>query len=209
MRRLWLLICVIVIGSGVSACGAEQNAPGTVVTPPVINIPYGGAVVTEINMADSDVLGMIKQAIPALAETAKKMAESAGGQAQVPAALAHLDVQGLMESINGISAVRLLVIRYGRRMEPVVFLREFEAGAGKAGTFNKIVTDQAFLPGAFALYAQPDNGGFMAAAYDPQQNMAYAARIVGFVDVPKFIKWLGNTALLFMTPTQSAQGENP
>jgi hypothetical protein len=72
-----------------------------------------------------------------------------------------------------------------------------------------MIWDTGFFPGAVALYAAPDNGGFMGLAYNASENALYAARIVGFVDVAKLTKWAANTAKMFLTRRSVAVEDSP
>jgi hypothetical protein len=113
----------------------------------------------------------------------------------------------LMDAIGGISNVRVLVARYLAPIPAEQFLAEFNAGVAKAGQFNKIMTDFGFTPGATGLYALPDNAGSIAFAYRPAERTVYAARVVGGVDVPKLIKWVGKTAKTALEQKSEASRE--
>lgn len=195
MRRAVTIVSLLVM---TSAMAAPVLATATVVAPPAIYVPAGGKVVTEINVSDDDVLGIIKQAIPAAGDIVKEMAGQeggAGGNAKMAVAMAGMvDLKELSEAIEGIKNIRLLVVRYSQPITPERFVNEFTAGAAKAGQFNKIASDFGFFPGALGIYALPGNAGCMGFAYIPAQRTAYAVRIVGGVDVPKLIKWAGNIA---------------
>jgi len=193
------------------SCAAQGEGAKTGVTPPpAIYLPAGGKVVTEINLSDDDVLGIIKDSIPAAAGVAKDLvAVKMGANPEAAEAMSSaIDTTGLMEAISGITNVRVLIARYPSGMSPERFVKEFSAGVAKAGQFHKVLTDFGFSPGAAGLYALPDNAGSMAFAYDPNSHTAYAARVVGGLDVPKLIKWGGNIAKAFMTSGVKHQPES-
>lgn len=200
MKKILVLVaCMGCLPALATPMVAQTGAGATLVAPPAIYLPAGGKVVTEINLSDDDVLGIIKQAIPAVADVVKELAPSGmgGHEARVVMGIATVaDVQGLSESIQGITNVRLVAARYPRAMSPEKFLQEFSAGVTKAGRFSKILSDFGMFPGAVAIYALPDNAGCMGFVYIPQQQTAYALRVVGGVDVPKLIKWAGSIAKL-------------
>jgi hypothetical protein len=182
-----------------------------VASPPAIYLPAGGKVVTEINLSDSDVLGIIKESIPALADVARELLPlKMGASPEAAEAIVNaIDVTGLMEAINGITNVRVVIAKYPSKISPERFVKEFNAGVAKAGQFNRILTDFGFSGGAAGLYALPDNQGTIGFAYDPGQRTAYAARVVGGLDVPKLIKWAGNVAKTIGVQRQSAVEEAP
>ncbi len=186
---------------------AAEPVKGRLIPPPAIYIPQGGTVVTEINLRDEDVLGMIKEIIPAAAEVARgifrEMVESGSGpgvgKALAPMAMAgQIDIDGFMQAIEGITGVRVLVVKYPKPMDPQVVLKQLDSGVAKAGVFSKVLSDVAMFPGAVAIYAAPDNGGFMGFAYHPEGGKLYAARIVGFVDVAEMTRWAGSLAKMFL-----------
>jgi len=208
--RTAIIIVLLVFGFVGSALAQSLPATGSLIPPPAINIPYGGKIVTEINIGEDNILGIIKQMIPAAAEMARDFAapsESASAspeQRPVPgnllataAAAGSVDVAGLMDAISGIKGVRFIVAKYPMKMNPEQVLAQFDKGAAKSGAFTKIASDFAMFPGAFALYAQPNNGGYLVLAYEPQQKTVYGARIVGFADVGKLVEWVTKTVKSF------------
>lgn len=177
----------------------EVSAAPVLITPPVIYMPAGGKVVTEMNLSDDDVLGIIKQAIPVVADVAKDIApkQVAGGDVKAFASVAGaIDFAGLSEAIAGIKSIRVLIAKYPAGVSAERFLAEFTKGTAKAGQFSKILTDFGTFPGSVGVYALPNNAGCMGFAYNPRQHVAYAARVVGGIDVPKLIKWAGGVAKL-------------
>ncbi len=198
--KLTAILAIIVLACGCAACA--QGTQGGLIPPPAIHMPFGGKIITELNVSDQDVLGIIKQAIPAAKEAVDeivKQSQEQGGNVHGMLAMAsQMDVEGLMQAIDGISNIRVLVVSYGRSITPAQFIDEFSAGVAKIGSFSKILSDVGQSPVAFAIYAQPDNAGYMMIAYDPSERQAYAARVVGFVDVPALIKWGGKMVAMFM-----------
>lgn len=179
-------------------CAFAQNG---LIPPPAIHIPYGGRVATDINLSDSDVLGIIKQALPAVGDVlrgvAPAIAHSGHGQKemQVVASLAtQLDLKELTEAIAGIKNVRLLVVVYGSGIERDQMLSQLDAGVAKTGKFSRVLGDVGATPGVMALYAEPGNKGYLGFAYDPGSRVLYALRVVGFVDIPRLTKWIGSAA---------------
>ncbi len=200
MRKLFVVPAVLVVL--VSLClpaMAQSDDATTVVATPAIYLPAGGKIVTEINVSDDDVLGIIKQSIPAVADIVKDIASKGAsdpGAAVVMSFASASDVGELSQAIEGIKNVRVLIVRYPQSISPERFVNEFGAGVQKAGPFRKILSDYGNFPGAVAIYALPNNAGCMGFAYVPSEHTAYAMRVVGGVDVPRLIKWAGGIAKL-------------
>lgn len=198
MRQI--TIALILLGLLAAVAGpvaGEASAAPMLSKPPTIYMPAGGKVVTEINVSDDDVLGIIKQAIPVVADVVKDIAPTqvGGANAKVFATVASsVDTTGLSDAISGIKSIRVLIAKYPAGMSAEKFLNEFTKGAAKTGQFSKILTDFGTFPGAVGIYVLPNNAGCLGFAYDPRQHTAYAARVVGGIDVPKLIKWAGGIA---------------
>ena len=207
-----VMLLALVVGMAVPVI-AEVNAAPVLVSPPAIYMPAGGKVVTEINLSDDDVLGIIKQAIPVVADVVKDIAppQAGGPNAKAFVAVAGtVDFTGLSDAISGIKNIRVLIVRYPAKVSAEKFLDEFSKGAAKAGQFNKILSDFGTFPGAVGVYALPGNAGCMGFAYDPRQHVAYAARVVGGVDVSKLIKWAGGIVKMVVgAKTQSVTEGEP
>lgn len=188
MKRFTVAVVLIALVLG------ALPAVAAIVEPPAINMPAGGKVVTEINLGDNDVLGIVKQSIPALADVIKEVAPSVTGAA---GASANADIANsisfdeLSQAIAGVKDIRVLVACYPNTMTAERFLSEFTAGVGKLGRFSKTATDLKFFPGSVGLFSAPDNGGIVGFAYDPKGHTAYALRVVGGLDMPKLIHWSG------------------
>lgn len=176
-------------------------AAAEVAAPPAINLPAGGKIVTEINLSDSDVLGIIKQSIPAVEDVAKQIAPMfarTAGASSGPDLAKAIDLKDFSEAISGVQNVRMLIARYPKYMTAERFLAEFTMGVAKSGQFSKTISDFGFFPGSVALFSAPDNGGIIAFAYNADEGTAYAARVVGGVDIPKLIRWSGEIAKAFI-----------
>lgn len=199
----WIIFFAVAVSP---AAGQVAKSETGLIPPPAIHIPYGGKIVTDINFSDSDVLGIIKQVLPSIgdlvAEVVPKTMNAGGprvkGPAELGAALSNLNFKELSEAISGIKNIRAVVAVYGSSVSPERMLEQWDKGVAKTGTFSRVVSDIAMLNGAFALYAQPDNSGYIGFAYEPGSKVLYAVRIVGFVDVAKLTKWAVDAARLLM-----------
>lgn len=213
MRHALIVLLLVgwVFGVAVPGVAQASNVASTVTPPPAIYLPAGGNVVTEINVSDSDVLGIIKQAIPAVGDVVKDIAPQVGGpDGKMAAAVASAaDPAGLSQAIEGIKNVRFVIARYPASVSPQKFVAEFDKGAAKAGPFSKILSDFGFFPGAVAIYALPNNAGCMGFVYIPSERTVYAARVVGGLDVPKLIKWAGGIAKVVCGAHAASMIEQP
>ena len=204
MRRLFIVsVALIALWALCLPAVAQTENAATPTAPPAIYLPVGGKVVTEINVSDDDVLGIIKQAIPMVNDIVKDIAStktknpdvSCDPQFTMVMGIAGtVDMHGLSEAIAGVKNVRVLIVKYPRNISPERFLSECGDGVQKAGPFRKILSDYGNFPGAVAIYALPENAGCMGFAYDSYAKTAYAVRVVGGVDIPKLIKWAGGIA---------------
>jgi len=200
---IWTFLCTLTISPAVGQV-AESNTG--LIPPPAIHIPYGGKIVTDINFSDSDVLGIVKQVLPSIGnlivEVLPRAIDAGGthakGAAELGTVLSSLNFKELSEAISGIKNIRAIVAVYGNNVSPDRMLEQWDRGVAKIGTFSRVVSDIAMLNGAFALYAQPDNSGYIGFAYEPGSKVLYAVRIVGFVDVAKITKWAADAARLLM-----------
>lgn len=204
--RIALLIVVLLL---TAPCGAPADTPAGLVPPLAIHLPYGGRIVTEINLTDNDVLGIIKRAIPAAAEAVRGLvtemsACNGEGRAGLPlgppelAMISAIDAEGLVQAIEGIRGIRIIAASYNSKINPAAFVSQFDAGVAKLGSFSRVVYDAAISPGGFGLYVEGNNQGYIGFAVDPSMRAVYAARISGFVDVEKLVEWAAKTARIFL-----------
>lgn len=203
MRRAGILTI-----SAVVAALAGLPVAAAVVAPPAINMPAGGRIVTAVNLSDNDVLGIVKQSIPVVADVLKELAPAIAQHTGVSSGSGWAKLISLDEfsqAISGVKDVRMLIARYPESMTPERFLEEFSRGVRKSGPFSLVLGDMGFSPGSVGLYAAPQNAGMIGFAYDPECHTAYAVRVVGSVDVPKLIHWSGQVAKIFMEATSEVR----
>lgn len=221
MKKLFPVFVTLIVMFSACGVGAVQSveSKGGLIPPAPINVPFGGKIVTEINITDGDVLGIIKQAIPAFDKAVQdSVAGGTKSASDISTMLAKADVKGFMEAINGIKSVRIIVVKYSRKAPASSIIDELNKGIAKLGAFNKVMTDSNFsAPCAFALYAEPNNQGYIGYSYDSKKGLLYAGRVVGFVDVPKLTKWGWNLAQMFIPamdfgnnlPVQTPETQQP
>lgn len=201
MKRSILFALFLILVVGMSARAADINPP------PAIYMPWGGKLVAEVNVSDDDVLGIVKQAIPALADVIKDLNESvnpqqAGFVGGVLAAAGEADLQSLSDAIADVTNVRVVVMKYSRKIPMESFIDEFSAGTVKAGPFRRVLMDMAHSPEGTAAYMLPDNAGFMGFVYLPEERTAYALRVIGGINVEDMIKFAGSVAKTVISHTQ-------
>ena len=213
MKRSVLLIIAAAILLMTNICfGAPASAGGRIIPPPPINIPYGAKISCDINISNSDILGIIKQAMLAVAATSDEMlaqAKQNGGEPAEPVTMINkLHLQDLDKLIDGVKGVRVVVARYNKKIDPSVVTKDFEKGLVKTGTFSKASGGLNILPGVVELYSEAENAGYVAFTYDPQQHILCVMRIVGSLDISKLSEWAVRTAGV-MDPLSDESGNTP
>jgi len=209
-----VLLALSLSNTAIAAAALASTGGGKLIPPPAIYMPYGGKIVSEVNLSDSNVLGIIKQILPALTDLVRVAADAFGtapvsGKTAVNLeALPDLDFKPLSEVIEGVKNVRFIVVKYPRNADAQKLLAEMDAGVAKVGTFSKVASDFAFVPGVFAMYAQSNKEGYIAFAYDSKKGVLYAGRIVGLVDVAKLTQWISD-AMKTITPLKPTKTEQP
>ncbi|MCX8053235.1 MAG: hypothetical protein N3B12_05455 [Armatimonadetes bacterium] len=221
MGKYITLACFGIMLLGIAPCCATNrasSAPGGLITPPAISIPYGGKVVTEINFSQSDVLGVIKQIIPALGDLMTNFAPKAAAEAKNPiearamTVLKGVDFQAFADAIQGITNIRLLVVKYGAIPKVTDLESQLDYGVAKLGKFSRVLSDISMFPGLVRMYAQADGGGYVGYAFNSKSRVLYAARVLGSADIPKLIKWVADlvkTTLNVTSPTPEPVPEQP
>lgn len=192
---LTTILAAVVISN--TALGAEEAA--NQITPPstAIYLPSGASIVTDINVSDDNVLGVVKSATSALLDDLQDVNIAALCPMPLPASVSAANIKKLVESTYGITGIRVLAAQY--KTSPQQFVKEFEVGIPKAGNFSRILLDTSNGDVALLAYAQPNNAGYMVAAYDPRARMIYAARLVGFINEGQLMDVVGDLAKAYFT----------
>jgi len=203
MTRIFLLLVLIVLGGRVCVFGAPvQSIEKGITPPPALNIPYGAQVVTELNISDDDLLGIAKQVLPDVLRTmAPIMTRKASSGLGKPVDEKDLDFTPLFEAISGVTNLRVVVAKMPKTAAKAQIMKDVEAGVAKIGKFSKALADTHAVSGFSLLFAGSDNGGYIGFVYDADQNMLYAARALGNVDVPKLMTWATNLLVKYGTET--------
>lgn len=189
LKRLAVAAFVVMM---LSSCAFAQFKMAAVSSPPEIQTPPGATLVTEINISDQDVLGMIKQAIPAFAQA------SAGAKGSWGDTLKNIDLNTLAEAIEDVRGVRATQFKLGAGAAPDKILTFYQGQLDPADGWSRILYDTSMVKnGVVAVYSR---GGqdFFAVSVDAGKQTAFVVRTVGFVNVPKLAAWAGKSARFFM-----------
>ncbi len=214
MLRLLMFCPTLYLLAGLIVIASPALGAGQLDTPPAIHLPYGARVETELNFSDSDVLGLIRELLPAANELIATVAAAGGAiplgnvsMGQTPEeALSKLDFRPLAEVLEKVTNLRVLVARYKADLPGEEVLAHFNSGAAKAGGFTRIVTDLSLGRGVFAAYSQAEGAGYLMCNYDPTKGKIYAVRLSGSIDFVKLAKWLTETAKYFIAvPSRPAE----
>lgn len=191
-----LLLTIVLFLAGTLASWAElAPVAATTVTPattqaqikaPAFQLPAGTQLQTEINLSDSDVLAMVKRAIPAFTE---RINASNGGMAKF---IKAMDLDELYAAISGIKAVRMDSFTLAQPMTPDAIVEHFAHQFSEAQGWTRLYYSSQFPPGGlFAIYSQ-DGHSFFAILVNPQSGTHIAVSIAGMVDLEKLAGWMGN-----------------
>lgn len=176
-----------------------QSATG-LIPPPPIYTPFGGKIVTELHFSNNDILGIIRQVIPAIGKALREDSTNTMLSSIDPhlSALSKVDYETLMEATSDIRNIRFILVRYNRKLDTDQLLQQFDLGAAKAGAFSKVISssDDPYN-GIVAVYAQPDNSGYISYLYQPYSRELVAFRVVGSLDYAKLTNWAIETGKIF------------
>lgn len=191
MKRLVVVMLAVML---LSAAAYSQQPADIPVLP-------GSKLVTEINLADSDILGMIKQAIPAFTQSV------AGTPGEVGVLVRELDFDSLAAAIAGVQQIKIRVYGIPKTTDPVKSLAFFEERLSAADGWSRIVYDISKVPsGAGAAFTRSGQD-LLAVGVDLSKNRLSVIRAVGFVDVPKLAAWFGNAIKVFAQLEEKKQAE--
>jgi hypothetical protein len=180
-----LVVAFLLLSVGVQA---QQAAPCAV---PEIPTPPGTKLVTEINLSDNDVLGMIKQSIPAFNQAASGTSGELGGF------LVTLDLNSLSDAIRDVKQVRAMQFKMVQKCDPAGIVSFFEDKLPASEGWSRILYDTSAIPnGAAAVYSRVGQD-FFVVGVDPAKSMIYVVRTVGFVDVAKLAAWAGKAVKVY------------
>jgi hypothetical protein len=178
MRYLTAVTLVLVFLAGIVHAQGTSN----------ITTPPGAILLTEVNLSESDILGMIKESIPAFAQAA------AGAPGELGLYLKNADLNTLSDAIRDIKQIIIVQFQVPPKTDIAKTLAFFESSLPSADGWSRMLYDTSTLQkGAIAVYTNSGQD-FFAVAVDPAKNRVYAARTIGFVDVPKLAAWAAKVA---------------
>jgi len=159
---------------------------------PDIPAPPNSTLVTEINLSESDILGMIKAAIPAFAEAVTST------PGELSYLISQLNLNALVDSIRDVKQIRVVQYRLLPGIDSKGILDFYDQSLPDLEGWSRLLYDISALPkGAAAIYTRSGQD-FLIVGVDPSKNAVFAARTVGFVDVPKLAEWVGKALSYFV-----------
>lgn len=159
---------------------------------PDIPAPPNSTLVTEINLSESDILGMIKAAIPAFAEAVTST------PGELSYLISQLNLNALVDSIRDVKQIRVVQYRLLPGIDSKGILDFYDQSLPDSEGWSRLLYDISALPkGAAAIYTRSGQD-FLIVGIDPSKNAVFAARTVGFVDVPKLAEWVGKALSYFV-----------
>jgi len=197
MRALVVSVLAVVL---LAAAVAAQEA--TPVAPPEIATPPGGTLVTEVNLSENDILGMIKQAIPAFAQSA------AGAPGDLGKFLKNVDLNAFADAISGVKFIRVMQFKLDPKTAPAAVATSYEKEFTQAEGWSRVLYDTSMAPNSVVAVYTRGGEDFFGVGIDTKAKRAVAFRTIGFVDIPKLAAWMGRTAR-FVTEQEAKQKPAP
>ena len=187
MKKIFSAILAIMLLAG----AAYSQQPLEIPPPPELETPPGTTLVTELNLTDSDILGMIKQAIPAFVQS------SQGAKGEMGDFLKNVDLNALVLAIEDVKVVRAMQFRMGPATTPTGVLGFYQSKFSATDGWTRVLYDTSMVKkGAVAVYSR-GNQEFVAVGTDPVKKTVFAVRTVGFVNVPVLAAWAGKSMKYF------------
>jgi hypothetical protein len=168
-----------------------------------IPAPQGATMITEINMSETDVLGMIKAAIPAFAQSA------AGAQGEIGDFIKQLDLGTFSAAIEGVQQVRVMQFAVPKTTSLTKTFDFYQEKLPSSDGWSRIAYDASMAPSmAGAVYVR-DGKDFFSVGLDLKKGRLIVARTAGFIDVPKMASWFGNAISVFSKMEAKKQAAQP
>ncbi len=177
MRTVKSLLLVLVWVSTGAASASET------VSIPVIHMPYGAKLNTEVMLTDNDLLGVVKEGIPAFVQ----LMGTLGGPQGIPAETLNAMQAGTRAAMAGVRAVRFLAAQYPAGLNAATLAEQLNIEAKKSGKFTRIISRVSEKDMVVAVYAEAERGGYLGYYYDVKARSMMAGRIVGFLDADKLV----------------------
>lgn len=178
------LITLLVIPVAASAQAPAADPAGA----PLFELPQKARVITEVNLSESDVLGIIKRAVKAFSDRAM----ASGGQAGE--FVAKLNLDELFVAIEGVKAVRMREFVFDQPAAPGSVIQYFSNELqGWTRLFYSSQPSQPITVAVYTLAAQQ----FACVTEDTKRARYSITTVTGFVDLEKLADWLGSAANAF------------
>ncbi|MCE5322303.1 hypothetical protein LLG46_03185 [bacterium] len=199
MRRIWIAAGLVFLLSANSHAAVKPQVskpkPVQTVVPqkplqaekaPTFVLPSGAVLDTEINLAENDLLGMVKQALPSFA---KGFGDAGGDLGPI---IKMLDLNGLASAVQGVTALRLTKFKLPKSADSYRMMQFFESQVPPTKGWDRVLYSTTLVKDStIAMYTQSGKTylGFMLS---PKGSDCYAVGTVGFVDIPKITSWAGS-----------------
>ena len=165
-------------------------------------LPAGATLISEINLSENDLLGMLKQAIPSFLSG---VGDARGGIGQF---LKSIDLSGVNSAVEAMTALRIVQYKLSGKVEPGEIIAHFESQLPSSEGWGRIFYSTAIVSnGIVAVYSAngKEYAGFLI---DPKAGRNIIATTVGFIDVPKLTEWAGKI-VGYMSGSQAREPATP
>jgi hypothetical protein len=184
MTRVWTLTILLLI-TAMTAWAQTEAPTSKPVQAPAFMLPEGAAVNMEINLSQGDILGMVKQAIPAfkarVMETNNEVADFVN----------TLNFDDLYAAIEGVQAVRVVQFSQPKPIDADALLAHFAAQASEENGWTRIYFLRLETGATFAAYTQCGSSYYSVLA-DPNTGLTGVATVTGPIDIVKLAGWAGH-----------------
>ncbi len=138
----------------------------------------------EINLDQQNLLGMIKQALPAFS---KGLGEARGDVGAFAKAMSFSDLAGC---IQGLTALRVVHFRAKQPTESAALLSAFEAQLPESKGWKRIVYSSEMMKPAIVTAYSQEGKAFLGIMLNGHGDSFYVST-QGFVDLGKLATWTG------------------
>lgn len=186
--KTFVLVGLMFVSVGLPV-GVRAQLPATT---PEIAIPPGGTLVTEINLSENDLLGVIKQAIPAFTQSA------AGATGEIGQLIKNIDLNTFVEAIQGVRHIRAMQFKLSSGAAPSTILRFYEnrLAAEENSAWTRTLFDASSPEKGQVMVLTKGGQEYFGVATDTKESRVFVIRTVGSVDMVKLAAWAGQTAKL-------------
>lgn len=141
--------------------------------------------VNEMNFDQQNLLGAIKQALPAFSKGLGDSGVEFGGFVKI------IDLKELASCIEGITALRIVQFSMGKSFDAAKALPQFESQVPDSKGWKRLFYSANLMaPGVVAAYSLQGKS-YLGVLLDGHDDNNYYVGTVGFVDLGKLAGWTG------------------